>query len=296
MSDVLTISAGPLSAGVAPAAGGALSHFRRDDGFDLFRAATPEVIANRDPMGVASFPLVPFSGRIERGKLTFLGRTHQLAINLPPEKNAIHGDGWQNPWQVEHADATSVRLALPNPGRGWPWAYTAHQTYSLAPDALTVEMSITNESDDPMPAGLGVHPWYDWTPDATLQFNATDVFNVNEEYLHTGATPIPARWDFSEARRVEGTDLANCFAGWDGRAVVAWPDRGVSITIEAGPPFGHLVVYTPPGQNFFCVEPVSNTTDAFNLHERGEETPPTGTVTVAPGDTMRAAARFVVGG
>jgi len=34
--------------------------------------------------------------------------------------------------------------------------------------------------------------------------------------------------------------------------------------------FGHLVVYTPADEGFFCVEPVSNITDAFNMLARGE--------------------------
>ena len=34
-------------------------------------------------------------------------------------------------------------------------------------------------------------------------------------------------------------------------------------------PLGFLVVYTPPGEDFFCAEPVSNATDAFNLAAAG---------------------------
>jgi aldose 1-epimerase len=29
--------------------------------------------------------------------------------------------------------------------------------------------------------------------------------------------------------------------------------------MEAGQPFRHLVLYIPPGQTFFCVEPLSHT-------------------------------------
>lgn len=294
MTEILTIAAGGLSAGVAPEAGGALSHFRRADGVDLMRAASAETLKARDPMGVASFPLVPYSGRIAQGRLVFQGDTHQLPANLLPEPNAVHGDGWQCPWQVEHVGVSEVRLALRNPQRGWPWAYTARQTYSVTADALTVAMAITNESDGEMPAGLGVHPWFDLTPGATLQFRAGSVFQVDKGYLYTGVTEVPDRWDFSSPRRLEGTDLANGFAGWDGRAEIVWPERNARLTIEAAPPFGHLVVYTPPGEGFFCVEPVTNSVDAFNLHERGEA-PDNGTVVLQPGETLEASARFVAG-
>ena len=33
--------------------------------------------------------------------------------------------------------------------------------------------------------------------------------------------------------------------------------------------FGHVVIWSPAGENFFCVEPVTNATDAFNLASRG---------------------------
>jgi aldose 1-epimerase len=29
------------------------------------------------------------------------------------------------------------------------------------------------------------------------------------------------------------------------------------------------VIYVPPGQDFFCIEPVSHVNDGFNLLERG---------------------------
>jgi aldose 1-epimerase len=46
-------------------------------------------------------------------------------------------------------------------------------------------------------------------------------------------------------------------------------------------------VYTPPGQSFFCAEPVSHITDAFNLAAAGQAD--TGMLTLAPGETARVA-------
>jgi aldose 1-epimerase len=293
MTEILTLAAGGLEAGVAPEIGGSLTHFRRADGTDLMRAADAAALARRDPIGVACFPLVPFSGRIAHGRLTFRGRSHDLPRNAPPDPNALHGDGWQCPWQVEHADGREVRLVLPDPKRGWPWAYSARQSYRLAGDGLTVTLSVTNESDEPMPAGLGIHPWFDATPDATLAFRARSVFRVDDGYLFAGVTPIPESWDFSAAKPVAGTGLVNGFAGWTGIAEIAWPSRRAALRIEADPPLTHLVVYTPPGQPFFCVEPVTHSVDAFNLEETGAA-PDNGTVVLAPGETLTGTARFVV--
>jgi aldose 1-epimerase len=46
------------------------------------------------------------------------------------------------------------------------------------------------------------------------------------------------------------------------------------------------VVYTPPGESFFCAEPVSHITDAFNLAATGQAD--TGMLTLAPGESVRA--------
>jgi aldose 1-epimerase len=46
------------------------------------------------------------------------------------------------------------------------------------------------------------------------------------------------------------------------------------------------VVYTPPGEAFFCVEPVSHITDAFNLAAAGRTD--TGMLSLLPGESVRA--------
>jgi aldose 1-epimerase len=59
--------------------------------------------------------------------------------------------------------------------------------------------------------------------------------------------------------------LDNCFDGWDGRATIAWPARRLRLDLAAPGPFRHLVIYTPPGQPFFCVEPVSHANGQVGL-------------------------------
>jgi aldose 1-epimerase len=60
------------------------------------------------------------------------------------------------------------------------------------------------------------------------------------------------------------------------------------LDIEAEAPLDFLVLYTPPGEPFFCAEPVSNITDAFNRLEEG-----TGCMVLAPGESRSARVRFM---
>ena len=85
---------------------------------------------------------------------------------------------------------------------------------------------------------------------------------------------------------VDRVALDNAFVGWDGRAVVTWPERRARVRLEARGPLGTLVVYTPPGQSFFCAEPVSHITDAFNLAATGQAG--TGMLRLEPGETVSA--------
>ena len=78
--------------------------------------------------------------------------------------------------------------------------------------------------------------------------------------------PLPSVWDFSASRPVDGLNLDHCFDGWDGRAVITWPRRGLRLDLSATQAFRHLVIYVPArvpiGQPFFCVEPVSHANGA----------------------------------
>jgi galactose mutarotase-like enzyme len=101
----------------------------------------------------------------------------------------------------------------------------------------------------------------------------------------------PAMWDFSAGRVVPGLNLDHCFADWDGRAAIAWPELGLGLAIEADPLFGHCVVAVLAG-NVVAVEPVSHANDAINMLARGEGA--NGLAMIAPGATIGGRVRFAL--
>ena len=44
---------------------------------------------------------------------------------------------------------------------------------------------------------------------------------------------------------------------------------GCSMDIECSEAFNHAVVFTSPEKEFFCIEPQTCSTDAFNMAEKG---------------------------
>jgi aldose 1-epimerase len=61
--------------------------------------------------------------------------------------------------------------------------------------------------------------------------------------------------------------------------------------VEADPVFGHLVVYTPEGADYLCLEPVSHMNDALN---RAAAIAEPGVVTLAPGAAVAGKVTFSV--
>jgi len=115
---------------------------------------------------------------------------------------------------------------------------------------------------------------------------------TDDEVMPTTLTPSRAEADLSRGVKVDAVGLDNCFVGWSRRAAIEWPEPGMRLVLAAEAPLDFLVVYTPPGRPFFCVEPVSHVTDAFNLAAAGRTD--TGARTLAPGETWRAVLTLTV--
>ena len=120
----------------------------------------------------------------------------------------------------------------------------------------------------------------------------TEVWLEDAQMIAWSRAAGPICADFATGKRIDGQNLDNCFTGWDGRAAVEWPERGLGLTMLADPALAFLVVYVPRGEDFFCAEPVSNANASVNLANIGVTDH--GLVTLAPGASMRGSVRFRV--
>jgi aldose 1-epimerase len=281
--DPITLRAGDAAVELAPEAGGAVTRYwleRDAETREWLRPTPAGALRAGNSTRAAAFPLVPYSNRIRAGRFSFRGRAVVEPLNRPPERHAIHGHGWQAPWQPMDVRATTARLEYRHPAGAWPWAYHATQRFTLAPTGLTVELSLTNQSVAPMPAGIGWHPYFPRTPRATITTDVRAMWRTDEEKLPTELVAHPPAARF-------GRGMDNCFVGWSRRAVIDWPELGARLVMQAEPPLDYLVVFTPARRPFFCVEPVSHVTDAFNLADAGQAD--SGMLVLEPGETLRTA-------
>jgi len=290
-SDLIALRRGELELELCPRFGGAITRLRCA-GRDVLRPATPRFFATGEAVESASFPLVPFSNRIENGELCFRGRRYRLPANLPGEPHAIHGQGWQRPWQVVQTHPESAALVLEHSLPETPFTYRARQTFSLHAWGLELGLELLNLGSQAMPAGLGFHPYFERAGGVTLQTDLDCVWLPDEGKIPRGAASLPPVWDFSSVRGLDGLELDHCFGGWGGRARLTWPSGDLRVDIVAEPPLAHLVLYLPQRETYFCVEPVSHAPDAFNLWERGVNG--TGTRVLGPGEQLTARAALHV--
>ncbi len=243
-----------------------------------------------DRYSFACFPLVPWSNRISGGGFAQDGIFHAVRANRLDEHYPIHGDGWLQAWKIAEQDDRHVRLELrSNRFDADPYVYEASESFVLHPDGLGIELSVTHRGERPLPYGLGLHPYFPCNPKTRLQFKADGVWLSGKDPIPIEhSSEFPPTWDYNQAAPLDGPLIDNCYTGWDGRAVIEYPDRGFSLTMTMVENSGYTLLYRAPGMPFFCLEPITHPINAFHMHGRP------GLVHLSRGESLRLRARFTV--
>ncbi len=270
---------------VAPDCGARIVAFRVG-GRDILRPTTQAALDSAFVYGFAAFPLMPYSGPIFGGGFRFNDQWHALGRNVPTEPTATHGEGWIRPWTIVSESETKVHLTLdyaPIAG-AFPFAWRGEIEYGLDQGSLVIDLKLTNRDHRPMPAGIGLHPYFPKAPGTVLTFDCTGVWPPDApEAVNEGAGPVEAGLDFRQGQDVNPITLDRCFEGWDGGATLSTAD-GMTIRIEAGATFGKLQVYDAWEYPYICVEPVTNANDGFNRAAAG--VPGNAMVILEPGRSL----------
>lgn len=257
---LITLSSGSSVCTIAPAVGGSIASWHID-GQPMLRSAAAGAT---DPRDMASFPLLPYSNRIARGRFSVGTECISLAQTWPDEQHVLHGVGMLLPWDVVEIGPDIARLRLSYRGEGnWPFAFEAEQRIGLTANGLELGLTVTNRHDAVAPAAFGHHPYFD-ADRARLRFSARRVWSNGPSGLpETPMTPH-GDFDFSDAPCLDGRSVDHCYTGWNGTAEIDWAGRPLRLVIEASPSLPAAVLFVPDSGDFFCFEPVPHLTDAIN--------------------------------
>lgn len=209
-------------------------------------------VGSTDPMAAACFPMVPYANRIADGTFRRGERSVSLQPNWDGDPSPLHGQGWRSAWQIAAATGADATLEFQGGGDEWPWHYRAEQHFRLGRSTLEVRLSVENLANSPMPAVLGLHPYFADPARARLQAHTPRVWTMDARSLPVAQIPTPAAWSFAEGRAVGAVPLDHCFAGWDGVAILRWPEFTLQLRASN---CGYLHVFIPRQAGFFCVEP-----------------------------------------
>jgi aldose 1-epimerase len=290
ISESLTLKAGALEVGLVPQIGGSVS-FMRWRGIDVMRRLSHHDRDAGNVLGVAMFPMTPYANRIVGNAFEFGTKRWQVLPNNPPEKFNVHGSGWKSPWTVVDVGASEASLLLEVTADPEPYSYRAMQTFAVSGEGLSVRMTLTNTGPFSMPFGFGLHPWFERDQDVTLQFSARRFYLEEPDGVSGDPVTLPPELDFAIGCPLPSGWRNNDYGGWDGEATLRFPARGVGLRMVADTVFKHLMLYADPTKPYFCVEPQTNASGAFN--RRQWDDPEEGVILLAPGESAGGTVSFM---
>ena len=285
------LHSGSLELVLSPSVGGSIASFEwLDDCLRAFPLMRRCHSGSANVLDTASFPLVPFVNRIRGSRFTFRGREIILAPNMAGDPSVLHGQGWRNPWQVLFSAEQEAELAYEHEAGEWPWTYEARQHFALDDGGMTVCLSCLNASADPMPCGLGQHPYFPCGQETLLDTQVECAWEIDEQVLPVAKVPAEGRFDLRH-RKVCGQGLDHGFGGWSGTAGLSDPDWPAVLAMSS--PDAHFFqLYSPEEGGLFVAEPVSHANAALNAPE--EQWAELGLRVLDPGEEMSLTMRIDV--
>ena len=274
---------------IAPSVGNMAFEWKvRGKNFLYFPYPGPAEFASRPRFCGVPF-LAPWANRIAgdgywaNGK-RYLFNSELGNLNRDGNKNPIHGLlTYSKLWNVVEAKDDDRSAWLTSRLEFWkhpdllaqfPFPHTLNMTYRLRDGVVQVETAIENLGVDPMPVGIGYHPYFqlhdvprnEWH----VHLAARDHLALNQQLIPTGESkPLEFADPYSLSVGPLDDVFGNLVRDPDGLARFHVEGGRERITVTYGPKYTVAVVYAPKGQDFICFEPMTAPTNAFNLAHAG---------------------------
>jgi aldose 1-epimerase len=228
--------------------------------------------------------LIPWPNRLQDGCYEFDGRRHQLPLNEPEHRNAIHGlvrwAAWTTAAREPHR-AVMEHVLHPQPG--YPFSLRISIEYALTDSGLRVRTTARNLGTDPCPYGSGAHPYLTLgtaTIDSLiLRVPGRTVLRSDERGLPIGTDAVEhTEYNFQKPRRIGSTRLDHAFTDLerdeDGLARVELRDldHGTEVSLWVDESYPYLMVFSGDPlpdvrRRSLAVEPMTCPPNAFRTGE-----------------------------
>jgi aldose 1-epimerase len=224
--------------------------------------------------------MIPWPNRLQDGSYEFDGRRHQLPLNEPEHRNAIHGLVRWSTWTATERELHRVvmeHILYPQPG--YPFLLRISIEYVLSGSGLQVRTTATNLGTQPCPYGSGAHPYLTFgtaTIDGLiLHVPARTVLRSDERGLPIGREAVKGtEYDFREPKRIGSIKLDHAFSDLErdadglSRVTLRDSDREAKVSLWVDPSYPYLMLFSgDPLPNVhrrsLAVEPMTCSPNAF---------------------------------
>lgn len=275
VDQLLVIENGALHVELLPGLGARL-HRLRVFGHDVLRTPADPMEHARDPFRWGGYVMAPWANRIPQHP-TRIGSSVVSVPSNSEDGTVLHGQVYASSWTVRPDGSLSIRGG----GDGWPWEYEATLRVEIDGSTLRIAQTLTNLSDQPMPAGLGWHPWFRRPIEVRVDATRVLVSNVDPD-----SEIVPVAGDFD--LRASGPLAPDLDATWldigDPAAELRWPDLGIRASLRANSDGGLCIVAASPSTiDAVAIEPQTHAPQGLRRLVHGE---PHGLVMLAGGASL----------
>jgi aldose 1-epimerase len=224
--------------------------------------------------------LIPWPNRLQDGSYEFDGQSHQLPLNEPEHRNAIHGLVRWAAWTASAREPDrAVMEHVLHPQPGYPFSLMLSIEYALSDLGLRVRTTVKNVGTNPCPYGSGAHPYLTLgtaTVDRLmLRVPGRTVLRPDERGLPVGTEAVQdTAYDFRQPRRIGSTTLDHAFTDLerdeDGLARVELrdPDYGTRVSLWVNESYPFLMLFSGDPlpdvrRRSLAVEPMTCPPNAF---------------------------------
>jgi len=199
--------------------------------------------------------LFPSPGPLAEGRFTYGGREGRM-----PQ----HGLARRHAFTVIETGPHHAVMRLEADERTraeFPWDFELTLRYAIEGATLTIEQTIVNRDEAPLPFAFGFHPYF-----------AVPSADKARVAIPTSATRA---WDNVAKRTIALSGPIDLAAGEvdlhlhdhdQTEAALVLAD-GARIVVRASEAFGRWVIWTLPDKDFVCLEPWTAAADALNTGE-----------------------------
>lgn len=241
----------------------------------------PNILVQKDYTGTPI--LYPTPNRVRNGIFHYLGKTYLQEVQgvTIVEHGLVHREQWVSSEPEFQSDSLHYHTWIDfDPSKpyfeAFPFQHRLALEFILNPDRIQIIYSIQNQGEKSIPFGFGLHPYFtklSGDDHTYVSLPTRYVMDYTSDLLPTGRLIDVDGTIFDLRRRVNLglLDLDHVFTGVpEGSfARVEYETLGIQVELETTPDFSYLVLYSPRGAPYFCLENQTCSTDSHNLYARG---------------------------